>query len=156
MWCDVECVTMLLHHALPHHTTTCGVVRCGIKYGMSQQHNSTSNCTTFHINRVHTMLCHIAPPHTAHHVICGVLSCDMEWACGMWCGAMWNAIQCYHTMLDASHHHILHITAAHFNTTPQQHNSSTFHISSCYTVQTTRCHITPPCIAHHEMWCDGA
>ena len=74
----------------------CGVVQCGMHYNVTtpcsditpphiahhsctfphcttpQQHNSTSDCTTFHISScytVQTMLCHIAPPCIAHHVM---------------------------------------------------------------------------------------
>ena len=152
VWSDVEwdtgCVTVLPHHALPHHSS--------IIPHLTAQHSTLHHISS--CNTVHTMLCHTVPPHTAHPVRCGVLYhvfCDMEWACGMWCGAIWNVLQWYHTM-------ICHSTPPHTTqhsywfprcTTPQQHNSTShctaFHISSCYTVQTTLCHITLP-----HMACD--
>ena len=148
-WCGVEWdmghVTMLLHHALPH--------RNSIIQHLTAQHSTLHH---FPCKTVHTMLCHSAPPHTAHHVRCGVLHhvfCDGEWAYGMWCGVMWNVLQCYQTMLwHITPPHIAHHSRTFQHcTTQQQHISSTFHISSCYTVQTTLCHIAPPCIAHHVM-----
>ena len=184
MWCDVEwyveCVTMLLHHALPHHTTTwfCNMewcmMWCGMRYGTcynvtapcfaTSQHQSsiiphlTAQHSTLHhfsCKTVHTMLCHIAPPHNAHHVRSGVLHhvfCDGEWAYGMWCGVMWNVLQCYQTMLwHITPPHIAHHSRTFQHCTTQQQHISTFHISSCYTVQTMLCHIAPPCIAHHVM-----
>ena len=189
MWCDVEwyveCVTMLLHHALPHHTTTlfynmewC-MMWCGMRYGMcynvtapcfstSQHHSSiiphlTAQHSTLHhfpCKTVHTMLCHIAPPHTAHHVRSGVLHhvfCDGE--CGVvWCGIYYNVTKpCF----DTSHHHILHTTAAHFNTAP--HNSSIFpqHSTSPHVTQyrprfATSHHHVLHIMWCNEMWCDGA
>ena len=153
MWCDVEwyveCVTMLLNHALPHHTTTwfCDMewcmMWCGMRYGMcynvtapcfatSQHHSSiiphlTAQHSTLHhlssCNTVHTMLCHITPPHTAHHARCGVLHhvfCDGEWTYEMWCGVMWNVLQCYQTMLW----HITPPHIAHHSCTFQHHTTA--------------------------------
>ena len=145
----------------------CGVVRCGMIWDVLQCYHSSiiphltaPHSTTSLLVTCNTMLCRIILPHGVRWgVLCHVF-CDMEWACGMWCGVMWNVLQCYHTML-------WHSTPAHITqhshsfphcTTPQQHNSTshctTFHISACYTVQTMLCPITPPPIAHYEMWCD--
>ena len=151
LWCDKWCMKWNVMW-----WATCGVMFC-VMWNELQCY-----CT---------MLCHITLPHgfvIRDGAYCGVVWCGIcnmwcavmcfvKWACGMWCGAMWNALQCYHTMLwRITPPHIAHhsCTFPHC-TTPQQHNSTsdctTFHISSCYTVQTMLCHIAPPCIAHHVM-----
>ena len=106
------------------------------------------------------MLCHIAPPHTAHHVRCGVLChvfCDMEWVCGMWCGAMWNVIQCHHTMLchsapphiaqhsriaqhHISLHNIPHLFTLHSTDHALPHRTTTY-CTSCDVMRCVMCHV---------------
>ena len=117
MWCTMRCGVMSCGFVI-WNGAWCGAMWNEICYSVtipcfatSHHHSSiiphlTAQHSTLHhissCNAVHTMLCHIVPPHTAHHVRCGVLChvfCDMEWACGMWCGAMWNVLQCYHTVL---------------------------------------------------------
>ena len=150
MWNEMGCVTMLPHHALPHHTSII-------------QHLSAQHSTSHHIsscNTVHTMLCHIAPPCTAHHVRCGVLChvfCDMEWVCGMWCGAMWNVIQCHHTMLchsapphiaqhsriaqhHISLHNIPHLFTLHSTDHALPHRTTTY-CTSCDVMRCVMCHV---------------
>ena len=170
MWCDVMSFCdmewcMMWCGAMWNEICYSVTIPC---FATSHHHNSiiphltVQHSTLHHIsscNTVHTMLCHIVPPHTAHHVRCVLchVFCDMEWACGMWCGAMWNVLQCYHTMLwhSTPPHVTQHSHSFPHCTTPQQHNSTShctaFHIFSCYTVQTTLCHIAPSHIAHHVM-----
>ena len=124
---------LLLHHALPHHTTTW---LCDMEWRMMW-------CGAMWSVTEHTMLCHITPPH------------GVRYGMGMW-NVVWCDVECV-TMLP--HHALTQHTTTYYTTQPlistlHHTTAAEFHISSCYTVQTMLCHIAPPPIAHYEMWCD--
>ena len=88
---------LMLHstdHALPHRTTmyctSCDVMRCGVM--VHEMECGVVRCGmgryTLH------MLCHITPPHTAHHC-CTILwhshiTCRIM--CNMWWCMVWNVM----------------------------------------------------------------
>ena len=87
MFCDMECGVvrcgMLPHisHIAPY-CRSCDVMRCGVMwYGMVHEMECGMRCYKLH------MLCHIIPPHIAHH------SCTIIWhshiTCGIICNMWW-------------------------------------------------------------------
>ena len=96
----VRHVTMLLHHALPHHITTWF---CDMEWCMMW-------CGAMWYEIYVTMLLHHALPH--HHMVLwygmvhDVVWCDVEWDIGrvVWCGMCYNVTAlCFAT----SHHHMV-------------------------------------------------
>ena len=175
MWNDVECVTMLLHHALPHHTTTwfcdmewcmmwCGEWDMGCVTMLSHHHSSIIP----HLTAQHSTLHHISSCNSTHHALphrtttyctpcemwCAV-SCVLWYGMGMW-NVVWcdvECVQCHHTML--CHSAPPHI-AQHSRTFP---HCTTPHLIAQHS---TSLHVTQyrPCFAtsHHHilhiMWCN--
>ena len=114
MWCAMRCGFVIWNGAW------CGVVWYGMRYGMcysvtvpcfatSQQHNSTSNCTTFHIAP------HLFMQHSTHHALphCTTTYCT---PCEMWCAVscilwygmgMWNVVWCNMECVTMIPHHAL-------------------------------------------------